>query len=124
MRNTIIAVAAVLLAAGCAAAPAGRPIAAGATSARPGAAAFRIADIENLTGNELDARLGMPALTRIEGGGEFRRYTFARCSLMIILYPDDKGVRRMRRADAAALVAGEANPSVEECLASGLAAGR
>lgn len=116
--------AAVLLAAGCATAPAVAPSGAAASAARPASAAFRMADIENRTGAELDARLGQPALVRIEGGGEFRRYAFAECSLMIILYPDETGVRRMRRADAAALVAGNDNPGVEECLASGLAAGR
>jgi hypothetical protein len=110
-----------LLAAGCATAPTANTV---ATAARPATPAFRVADIENRTAAELDARLGAPALTRIEGGGEFRRYAFSGCSLMIILYPDDRGVKRMQRADAAALVAGADNPSVEDCLASGLAGGR
>jgi len=116
-----IACIAVILAAGCATAPAGAPTRAAAPTAN---AAFRTTDIENRTGAELDARLGPPALIRIEGRGEFRRYAFAACSLMIILYPDEKGVRRVRHADASALIAGAANPDLETCLASGLAAGR
>lgn len=107
-----------LLAAGCAttAAPP-RP----ADGKAPGKPAFLASEFENATAAEIDGKLGAPALTRVEGSGEFRRYALARCALIVILYPDDKGVRRAAALHAGALVSGEAAPALDECLAAGKA---
>ncbi|HBK90198.1 MAG TPA: hypothetical protein DDZ68_00860 [Parvularcula sp.] len=107
---------------GCAttaATPAGAPAAsAGKTPAPP---QFRAADFVNATAADLDKALGSPALTRVEGAGEFRRYMLSACALMVILYPDEKGDRRVARLDAGALVSGEEAPDLDECLAAGKA---
>ncbi len=87
----------------------------------PAAPAFLAADLQAMSIAELDAALGAPALTRVEGAGEFRRYTLAECALMIILYPDEKGERRVARLDAGALVSGVAPPDLGQCLAVGVA---
>jgi hypothetical protein len=110
-----------LVAAGCSAAPKVEPGAVGAAPKPPRVAAFKPSDIENKTAAELDALFGAPALTRIEGTGEFRRYAFSACSLIVILYPDDKGVRRTAHINTAALVENAVNPTVEDCLARGVA---
>ena len=87
----------------------------------PAKAVFIAADFENATASEIDEKLGPPALTRIEGTGEFRRYMLDACALMVILYPDEKGERRVARLDAGALVSGEEAPKLDECLAAGKA---
>lgn len=70
----------------------------------------------------LDAMLGPAALIRREGEGEFRRYPLAACSLIVILYPDEKGVRSAGHIDAAARASGEDKPDLDLCLARGLSA--
>ena len=107
-----------LAAAGCATTSTPAPSAASRTPEKP---AFLAADFENATAAEIDGKLGLPALTRIEGTGEFRRYTLARCALIVILYPDDKGARRAATLHAGALVSGEEAPKLDECLAAGKA---
>lgn len=109
-----------LAAAGCAT-TAGPPKASTPDAKSVGKPAYRAAEFENATAAEIDMRLGAPALTRIEGVGEFRRYMLARCALMIILYPDDKGERRAASLTAGALVSGEEAPTLDECLAAGKA---
>jgi len=106
-----------LAAAACATTPAGEVARAGSKSAP----AFLVADLEKMSVAELDAALGAPALTRIEGAGEFRRYMLDACALMIILYPDEKGERRVARMDAGALVSGSPPPDLDACLAVGKA---
>lgn len=119
------AFAAVLLAGaaltGCAttASPPGAPAAAAKNA--PVKPQFLAADFENATAADLDKALGAPALTRIEGAGEFRRYMLDACALMVILYPDEKGERRVARLDAGALVSGDEAPKLDECLAAGKA---
>lgn len=106
-----------LAAAACATTP---PPAGGAARAgSKSAPAFLVADLRKMTVAELDAALGAPALTRIEGAGEFRRYMLDACALMIILYPDEKGERRVARMDAGALVSGSPPPDLDACLAAG-----
>jgi hypothetical protein len=109
-------------AAGCAttAAPAGGAAPAAAKKA-PAEPQYRAADLEKMSAADLDRALGAPALTRIEGSGEFRRYMFDQCALMVILYPDEKGERRVARLDAGALVSGAAAPDLDACLAAGKA---
>ncbi len=82
---------------------------------------FLAAELEKMSIAELDEALGLPALTRTEGAGEFRRYMLARCAIMVILYPDEKGERRIAKMDAGALVSGEKAPALDECLAAGKA---
>lgn len=67
----------------------------------------------------LDAALGAPALSRREGEGEFRRYAFAECALIVILYPDEKGTMTAQALDAAAKTSTEEKPDLDECLARG-----
>lgn len=110
-----------IIAAGCASAPGAGPDAAGATKPLR-AIAFKPSDVENRTAAELDALFGPPALTRVEGAGEFRRYAFAACSLIVILYPDNTGVSRVAHSNASALKSGDSDPTLIDCLASGLAA--
>jgi len=80
---------------------------------------FRLADIENRDGDGLNRVLGAPDLVRVEGRGEFRRYTLATCALLITLYPEDTGVRRVRSVEAGALKSGEEKPDLDSCLAHG-----
>ncbi|MFZ5617293.1 MAG: hypothetical protein ACOZAA_08235 [Pseudomonadota bacterium] len=110
-----------LLAAACASV-AGTKDPAGAITHReeaPGKPAFIAADIAGRAGPELDALLGRPDLKRVEGAGEFRRYTFAECALIVILYPDGTGVARAGKLDAGALVSGAEKPDLDRCLAFG-----
>lgn len=97
----------------------------GATAAAakktPSAPQFLAADLRKMSAADLDKALGSPALTRVEGTGEFRRYMLDECALMIILYPDDKGERRVARLDAGALVSGAEAPDLDACLAAGKA---
>lgn len=88
------------------AAPAGKPL-------------HRVSDVLGKSAGELDARFGAPALIRREGAGEFRRYTLSTCSLIVILYPNDKGEKTAGYADAAAKTADAAKPDLNACLAKG-----
>lgn len=125
LKRAIFSTAALLLAAGCA--TTGAPTAGSSAEKRPpgaagagkGEPAFRLADFEGRDGAALDALLGEPALVRREGEGEFRRYMLDECALLVILYPDDNGERRVARLDAGALVSGAARPDLERCLAAG-----
>ena len=72
-----------------------------------------------LDGKALDTLLGAPALTRREGAGEYRRYAFSRCEVIVILYPDQSGQSAVRSIDSAAKMSGEAKPDLDECLAFG-----
>lgn len=91
----------------------------GGENAFPEKPVFREADIAGKEAADLDALLGAPDLTRSEGAGEFRRYRLADCALLVILYPDEKGVKRAASVDAGALRAGEGKPDVDLCLARG-----
>jgi hypothetical protein len=117
----LIAVA--LIASGCATVDSGAPAAAtpSVTKDLPSKPAFRAAEIEGKTADDLDALLGAPDLLRIEGAGEFRRYMLADCALLVILYPDEKGIKRAAEIDAGALRSGEEKPNLDVCLARGKA---
>lgn len=82
---------------------------------------FRSSDIDGKSAADLDALLGAADLARVEGEGEFRRYALAQCSLLIILYPDEKGVRRASSVSAGALGSADAPPDLDACLAAGRA---
>jgi len=81
------------------------------------------ADIAGKTSPEIDKALGAPDLVRIEGAGEFRRYALADCALIVLLYPDNAGVKRARHLDVGALKSGEEKPDLDRCLAHGKAQG-
>ena len=100
-----------------------RPIDQPQASVAPGKPVFVQKDILKKSASELDAKLGIPALIRKEGAGEFRRYTMVRCALIVVLYPDDTGVMIAEHLDAAAKTSDETRPSLDMCLAGGLAAG-
>lgn len=119
MSRLLVLAAAGLAAAGCATTAA--PRSADGAPKPAGKPAFVAAQFENATAAEIDGKLGAPALTRIEGTGEFRRYMLTRCALIVILYPDDKGERRAATLHAGALVSGEEAPTVADCLAAGKA---
>ncbi|MEZ5892766.1 MAG: hypothetical protein R3C58_06435 [Parvularculaceae bacterium] len=85
----------------------------------PAKPVFALSQISGKDGKVLDALLGAPDLARKEGEGEFRRYALARCSLMIVLYPDESGVKRAASIDAGALKSGDEKPDLDACLAGG-----
>lgn len=112
------------LAAGCAAV--GRPApdmspSAAAVEPPPAEAAFLAEDIKEKTIADLDALLGAPDLARVEGEGEFRRYMLKECALLVILYPDENGVKRAASVEAGALMVGAEKPDLDRCLAFGRA---
>ena len=80
---------------------------------------YLLTDIAGKEAADLDALLGAPDLTRSEGEGEFRRYSLASCALLVILYPDEKGVKRAANVAAGALNSGEGKPDLDLCLAGG-----
>ncbi len=92
-----------------------------AAFATPTEPVFVSADILGRRSESLDALLGEAALVRREGAGEFRRYSLARCSLIVILYPDENGAMVVDHLDAAAKSSEEEKPALETCLAGGLA---
>ena len=96
---------------------------AGAHDTPPGEPVFIAADLSDKSADEIDGVLGAPDLVRVEGAGEFRRYALADCALIIILYPDDAGVKRARRLEAGALTSGAEKPDLDRCLARGKAEG-
>lgn len=85
----------------------------------PSTPVFETADLEGKSVADIDSLLGAPDLTRVEGAGEFRRYTLAECALLIILYPDPSGVKRAAEIEASALKSGEPKPDLDRCLAVG-----
>lgn len=121
--SRIISVLALSLAAvGCATVDNGAPapVASADEEVAPAKPVFRLADIAGKAAGDLDALLGAPDLTRVEGAGEFRRYKLADCALIVILYPDDDGVKRARQIDAGALTSGVEKPDIDRCLARGM----
>lgn len=80
---------------------------------------FTRADLLGRGASDLDNLLGPAALVRKEGRGEFRRYAFADCMLIIILYPDDSGSPIADHLDAAAKETGADKPDLDACLAKG-----
>jgi len=116
----IAALAAIGFATGCASL-AGAPAKPETTASLPETPVFLQTDVLGLEAGALDTLLGPAVLTRREGSGEFRRYAFARCELIVILYPDDSGKAAVRRLDAAAKNSGEDKPGLDFCLAGGLA---
>jgi len=103
--------------AACATAPAADAPAAQAPPAAPSRPAINPDDILGQRPDALDQLLGAPSLTRREGQGEFRRYARGDCTLIVIVYPDDKGEPRVAHLAAAARASGAAKPAVEDCLA-------
>jgi len=83
--------------------------------AEPGAA-YIAGDLLGLSAPVLESAFGAPALTRREGEGEFRRYSFETCALLVFLYPNDAGVDAVRHLDATALSGDAPRPSVDSCL--------
>lgn len=108
----------ILLGAACATAPdqTSAPVAA---PAEPAAPVYVMGDFLGADAAAVDALLGAPALTRREGAGEYRRYPLSTCTLVIILYPDDKGESHVAHVDVTALKAGAEKPDLKDCLAAG-----
>lgn len=108
------------LAAGCASAPdsAEAPAKPAARSAKP-APAYVLSDILGANAGRLDAMFGAPALTRKEGAGEYRRYALTTCTLIVILYPDERGVGKVAHVDATATHSAGQKPDLNACLAAG-----
>lgn len=117
MRRTLLLISAALPLAACATQGGARLDAASPDAAAP--PQFHAADIAGKTGEDLDRLLGAPALTRVEGAGEFRRYALTDCALLVVLYPDDKGEKRAASLSAGALKSGDAAPDLDLCLARG-----
>lgn len=115
--------AAALAASGCATSgekPASEPQARSASgSTGPSRPVFRVRDVMGKSAEELDSQFGKPALVRREGPGEFRRYALKDCSLIVILYPDDKGEKTAGFVDSSARASGADKPDLDACLARG-----
>lgn len=121
----LCALSAAAILAGCASAgikEGAAPPGASAAPKSPARPVFQQADILGLDADGLDRLFGAPSLARREGVGEFRRYAFARCELIVILYANEAGASAVRSLDAAARRSGEAKPDLDDCLAGGLAA--
>lgn len=116
----VTALAAMSLATGCATLPVVTATP-GKAAQKPEKAVFLQTDVMGLEAGALDGLLGPASLTRREGAGEFRRYAFARCELIVILYPDETGAPSVRQLEAAAKNTGEEKPDLDNCLAGGLA---
>lgn len=114
----LAAIAAAGLAAGCATIP-GAAVTTEVRAPKPQKPVYLQADVLGLDSAALDALLGPAKLTRREGAGEFRRYAFAGCELIVILYPDETGSPAVRQLDAAAKNSGEEKPDLDLCLAGG-----
>lgn len=85
----------------------------------PGGPAFTIDDIEGKAAAEIDRLLGTAALARVEGQGEFRRYNFAQCGVLVVLYPNDKSVLTVTHVEATARDSDASTPDLAACLAGG-----
>jgi hypothetical protein len=109
------------LATGCATLP-GATATPDKAAPKPEKPVFLQADVMGLEAGALDGLLGPAALTRREGAGEFRRYAFLRCELIVILYPDETGASAVRQLEAAAKNSEEGKPDLDDCLAGGPAA--
>lgn len=113
-----VALAVIGLAAGCATTPDLMALP-GKTAQKSEKPVFLQADVMGLEAGALDSLLGPASLIRREGAGEFRRYAFTRCELIIILYPDENGASSVRQLEAAAKNSGEEKPNLDDCLAGG-----
>ena len=116
MRRAICLMFAPIALSACATTPGTAPVAAAGTPTKP---VYTLSQIEGKDGPALDALLGAPDLARTEGAGEFRRYALATCSLLLVLYPDETGVRRVKSVSAGAVNAGMEDPDLDACLARG-----
>ena len=76
-------------------------------------------DFMGANASTVEALLGAPSLSRREGEGEYRRYGLSTCTLVIILYPDEKGVPRVAHMDATAQGSAGEKPDLDACLAKG-----
>lgn len=85
----------------------------------PSAPVFVLKEIENRSLSEIEAVLGAPDLTRVEGEGAFHRYDLAACGVVIVFYPDSQGSRFAQHIEAVSSVAGEEAPDLDACLAAG-----
>ncbi|MEM1409922.1 MAG: hypothetical protein AAGG79_04150 [Pseudomonadota bacterium] len=63
----------------------------------------------------LDRALGKPALTRVEGTNEFRRYDLERCRVLAVVVPVGGKVTTLTTG---AVVSGSAAPTFETCTAN------
>ncbi|MEO0397934.1 MAG: hypothetical protein AAF224_00765 [Pseudomonadota bacterium] len=88
-------------------------------AAAPATTAYVEDDLAGRSADHLDDLLGAATLTRREGAGEFRRYDFVACAVMLVLYPDETGVNRVEALRAGALSADAPAPDLADCLATG-----
>ncbi|WP_411816773.1 hypothetical protein [Hyphococcus sp. DH-69] len=80
---------------------------------------YQLDQLLGTNGQNIDALLGTPALTRREGEGEFRRYALKECTVIVILYPDELGIPTVEHVDVTALESGSEKPDLVDCLAAG-----
>jgi hypothetical protein len=103
----------------CATQPSASPSAPRPSARAPSKPVFLQKDLLGQKAASLDQLLGKASLVRREGQGEFRRYAFEQCTLIVILYPDNTGALAAERLDAAAKVSGDGKPDLDACLARG-----
>ena len=117
IRSTVLVL--YLAAAGCATTGGDHGAATANALRGAGKPALVQADLLGAPARALDDLLGRPALVRREGPGEFRRYAFEACALIVILYPDEQGALAARSLAAAAKTSGEPTPDLDLCLGQG-----
>jgi len=79
---------------------------------------FTFADIDEKQAVALDVLLGDADLVRVEEPGEFRRYDFKQCALLIVLYPEDGGLK-VNHVEAVNRETSDSAPDLDACLAAG-----
>ncbi len=118
VKKTTMLAGLALLAAACATTPT-PPETPVAAPVAPAAPVYVLGDLLGADAAAVEDLLGAPALSRREGAGEYRRYPLSTCTLIIILYPDDKGARHVAHVDTTALHSDAEKPDLTECLAAG-----
>lgn len=107
----------------CASGPASEPAASAVIpteKSEPIVPRFTRDQVSGADSGDLARLFNEPGLVRREGNGEFRRYGLADCSLLVILYPDDRGDMRVTHVEATALSSDDEKPDLDACLARGL----
>lgn len=111
--------AALVLVSACATAPSIAPPPAAAVRAPSNALAElvgRAGQADAPSETEIVRGFGGPDIARRDGVGAALTYRFETCGLLLLFAADERNVMRLREARASARGAGEAAPSLEQCV--------
>lgn len=100
-------------------APAAATIRPGVPVYNPAKPAFTTRDVLGKTAQELDARLGAPALIKSEGVGELRRYDLSACALVVLLKRDGAKAATSRDVYASKRTSTGPDVDLQTCLGVG-----